>query len=68
MHMKSISEGSVTQDFLEIATAVAVSVWSWENFSPFIYIVLISFHVLVLMEYWILKESSIPLKAFLKTG
>ena len=35
------------------------------SFSPYIDIVMILFHILVLDEYWILKESRIPLKPVL---
>ena len=47
----STYERSVFPDYLEVATAVVVSVWSLQNFSPCIDIVLIFFHILVLRVY-----------------
>ena len=52
-------------DYLEVATAVVVSVWSWLNFSQCIDIMLIFLHILVLQEYWVLTETRIPLKPML---
>ena len=49
-------------DYLEVAIAVVVSVWSWYNFSLCIDILLIFFHILVLH----LNESRIPLKPELR--
>ena len=56
---------AVFPDYLEVATAVIVSVWSWYNFSPYNDIVLIFFHILVLQEYWVLTKSRILLKLVL---
>ena len=55
----------VFPDYLEVATAVVVSMWSWYNFSLCIDIVLIYFHILVLQKFWVLTESRIPLKSVL---
>ena len=43
LYVLSNSDGSVFPDYLEVATAVVVYVWSWSNFSPCINIVLIFF-------------------------
>ena len=58
-----ISERSVFPDNLEVAKAVVVYVWSWQNFFPCIDIVLIFFHILVLWECWVLMESIILLSS-----
>ena len=52
--------------YLEVATAVVNTVWSWYNFSPRIDKVLIFFHNLVFQEYWVLTESRIPIKPMLR--
>ena len=43
MQVLSISKGSVFPGYLEVATAVIVSMRSWQNFSPCIDIALIFF-------------------------
>ena len=58
----SFSVGSVYPDYLEVATAVVVSVTSWYNFSPCIDIALILFYILVLQEYWVQTKRRKPLK------
>ena len=57
-----MSEGSVFPDYLEVATAVVVASGLGKNVSPYIDLVLRFFHVPVLQEYWVLKESRILLK------
>ena len=51
--------------FLKDPFFCCCAAWSWLNFSPYIDIVLIFFHILVLQEYWVLTESRIPLKPVL---
>ena len=52
-------------DYLEVTTAVVVSVWSWKNFSPCINMVLISFSYSGPSGILVLVESRIPLKRVL---
>ena len=57
--------GCFFSDYLEVATAVNVPHGVGKNFSLYIDIVLIFFHILVLQEYWVLTESRISFKPVL---
>ena len=56
--------GSVLTDYLEVAIAVVVSRGVGKTSPVYRYSIDI-FHILVLQEYWVMKESRIPLKSVL---
>ena len=66
MKLTYVISGYYYLDYLEIATAVVVPRGvAKTSFSPYIDIVLIFFHILVLQKYWVLAESRIRLKPVL---